>query len=229
MRGATMWRMQDDNRVLTEEEWALFAAGLDLLRDFIEEDISATTDDAETGVAVFDRLTPEQKLSLLAAVAGALRDPAVPIPQHTAANEGAIKAVFSTLQMELETELDTAGGDEPPSTVIRRLLLAACADSEGREEPLPDANDADTDEWQWLIEEVEDRIFWDSDFEMGDEFLDLPHEEARERLAALRIDPDYYLAVPDEPDERGLTAARQTLARLLGLPVPDEHGRYPTI
>src|SRR5581483_305273 len=87
-RRKRMWRMQDANRVLTEAEWALFRTGLDLLRDSIEEDIRAETDDADTGIPVFDRLTPEQKLALLADTAHALRDPAVPMPHHTAANEG---------------------------------------------------------------------------------------------------------------------------------------------
>ena len=61
-----MWRMQDGDRVLTDAEWALFATGLDLLRDSIEADIGAGTDDVDTGIPVFDRLTPEQKQALLA-------------------------------------------------------------------------------------------------------------------------------------------------------------------
>jgi hypothetical protein len=54
-----MWRTPDGNRVLTEAEWRLFRAGLDLLRDSIEEDIRAETDDVDTGIRVFDRLTAE--------------------------------------------------------------------------------------------------------------------------------------------------------------------------
>ena len=216
-----MWRMPDGDRVLTEAEWALFRAGLGLLRDFIEQDISAQTDDAETGVPVFDRLTPEQKLALLADTARALRDPAVPAPHHTAANEAAIMAVFSTLRGDLEAELDLAGmeADDPP-LAVRRLLRAACDGMDGREEPLPDPHSTDREAWDWLLQEVEDRVFWDRDFDVGDAFLDLPPEQARVRLEGFGIDPDYYLAVPPEPDGAGLTAARQTLARLLGLPVP---------
>ena len=90
-----MWRMQESNRVLTEAELGLFRTGLDLLRDSIEEDIRSEADDADTGIPVFDRLTAEQKLALLADTTQALRDPAVPMPHHTAANEGAIVAVFS--------------------------------------------------------------------------------------------------------------------------------------
>ena len=86
------WQMVQPN---FSAEWALFAAGLDLLRDFIEEDIRAETDDAETGIPVFDRLTPEQKLALLAETARALRDPTTPTPHHTAANEGGIVRVMA--------------------------------------------------------------------------------------------------------------------------------------
>ena len=40
------------------------------------------------------------------------------------------------------------------------------------------------DVWDLLIEEVEARLFWDADWEMGDVFLDLHG-----------IDPDYFTAV----------------------------------
>jgi hypothetical protein len=75
-----MWRMHDGERVLSDPEWYLFATGLDVLRASIEEDIAAESDDTTAGVPVFDRLTPEQMLALLAETALALRDPAVPAP-----------------------------------------------------------------------------------------------------------------------------------------------------
>jgi hypothetical protein len=56
---------------------------------------------------------------------------------------------------------------------------------------------------------------------MGDQFLDLQPDEARAKLREFGIDSDYYLDTPPEPDEKGLIAARQTLARLLGHSVPD--------
>jgi hypothetical protein len=221
-----MWRMRDGNRVLTEVEWSLLRIGLALLQDSIEEDIRSDADDADTGIPVFDRLTPEQKLALLADTAQALRDPAIPMPRHTAANEGAIAAVFSMIRDDLETELDIAGikDDEEKPTSTRRLLRAVCEESEERETPLPDETATDAEEWEWLLEEFEERIFWDTDFAMGDEFLDSPPDEARENLRRLGIDPDYYLAMPDEPGEAGLIAARNVLARLLDLPVPDDDG-----
>jgi hypothetical protein len=53
---------------------------------------------------------------------------------------------------------------------------------------------------------------------MDDEFLDLSSEQARFHLRILGIDPDNYHTVPDEPGERRLVTARQTLSRLLGRP-----------
>src|SRR5690349_10646896 len=147
-----MWRMQDGDRVLTEAEWALFQAGVALLRDSVEEDIRGERDYTDTGIPVFDRLTAEQKLALLAETVHALRDPATPAPHHTASNEGTIAAVFSMIRDQLETELDIAGmegEDKPPD--IRRLLLAVCEQSEGREEPLPDETGTDAEEWDFLL------------------------------------------------------------------------------
>ncbi len=170
---------------------------------------------------MFDNLTPEQKLALLADITQALRDPATPMPNHTAANEGAIAAVFATIQVLLETELDSdsTNGEGPQS--IRRLLRAVGEESE-QEEPPPDEID-DADYWESLLEEFQARIFWDTDFAMADQFLDLPPDEARAKMQCFGIDPDYYLAVPDEPTKAGLIAARQTLAGL-GLQLFDPEG-----
>jgi hypothetical protein len=214
--------MPDGDRVLTEAEWALFRAGLDALWDFIEED-----DDpaglSETGVRVFDVLQPEQKIALLADVAQALLDPTISPPEHTAANEGAIAAVFAIVRMALDTELfEATEGDSP--TTMRQLLRAAAAESEDEEIELPTVTEADRDEWEWVLESIEGRIFWDADYEMADEFLDLPPQQAHELHSEMAIDSEYYTAIPREPDRAGLIAARQTLARLLGRPVPDDEG-----
>jgi hypothetical protein len=222
-----MWRMQSGNRVLTEAEWALFSVGLDSLWDFIEDDRKEDTSLSETGVDVFDVLQPEQKLALLADVAQALRDPAIPRPRHTAANEGAIAAVFATLRLLLDSELDLSEDDG--STTIRSLLLAAAADSDEQVEELPEPTATDRDDWEVVLECIEGEIFWDSDYAMGDAFLDRPPEEARELLARMTIDPEYYTAIPREPDKAGLIAVRQTLARLLGRPVPNDDGHYSAL
>lgn len=224
-----MWRMQDNDRVLSNPEWALFKIGLKLLWDMIEEDIREEVNNVDTGIPVFDVLTPEQKLALIANIADALRNSEIPSPIHTAANEGAIAAVFSLLKVELESELEIASLNvqcENP-TELRQLLLAV--GKEGELKPLPIESSTDHDEWIWLIMEFEERIFWDADFEMADDFLDLPHKKAKKMLNTFGIDADYYLSVPDDPNHEGQTAARQTLALLLDLPVPNKDGLYSAL
>ena len=78
------------------------------------------------------------------------------------------------------------------------------------------ATETDRDDWEMVTEKVEARLFWDTDWEMGDVFLDLPPEVGRADMAVHGIDPEYFLAVPDDPDQAGLAAARRTLAELTG-------------
>jgi len=220
--------MNSGDRVLTEAEWALFRAGLDPLWDYIEDDGDGDPGLSETGVRVFDVLQLEQKLALLADVAQALRDPAIPTPQHTAANEGAIAAVFAMIHQYLEMEIALAS-KETATTEVRSLLLAAALDSEEQPEDLPDLTEEDTEEWGWVLESIEGRIFWDADYEMCDAFLDCPPSESAVLHSQMAIDPDYFAAIPREPDEPGLIAVRQTLARLLGRPVSDDDGLYAAL
>ena len=222
-----MWRMQSGDRVLTEAEWALFADGLEELWDVIEVDLEEGSTDSETGVHVFDNLQPEQKLALLADVAQALRDPAVPPPRHTAANEGTIAAVYTILQATLESEIDIE--EDLGSTMIRSLFLAAAADLYEPGETLPELTATDKEAWREVREVIEAQILWDADYAMGDAFLDRPPDEAHELLSHMTIDPEYFTDIPREPDRAGLIAVRQTLARLLDRPVPDDDGHYSAL
>lgn len=156
-----------------------------------------------------------------------MRDPAIPPPPHTAANEGAIAAVFAVLRLALETELDLS--KDEGSTEIRSLLLAAAADFDEEAGTVPEATAANREVWEELLEGIEGEIFWDADYTMGDAFLDCPPEEARELLARMTIDPEYYTTIPREPAKAGLIAVRQSLARLLGRPVPDDDGHYSAL
>jgi len=224
-----MWRASSGTRVLTESEWALFSIGLDELRMMVEDDISYETDDTETGVTVFDRLTPEQKLCQLAKVGIALRDKTVPEPKLTAVSEGTVMAVFNAVRDELNFEIDTDKDDLVKELFhTREAILKACAEDD-QDDELPDLKDGNTEEWMWLLEEIEDRILWDNDHANEDDFIDLPREEAKKLLDIAGIDPDYFLFVPEEPTETGLIKARQILAKLLSYSVPNDDGLYPIL
>jgi hypothetical protein len=216
-----MWRMSSGDRVLSEAEWALFRDGLDRLWDFIEDESKGERGLSETGVRVFDVLQPDQKLALLADVAVALRDPALAAPALTAANEGAIAAVFAAVRQALEMEIGFASAEDGASTEMRSLLLGAAAEAQEQPDDLPALTEVDVDAWELVLEEIEGRIFWDADYEMGDAFLDSPPDEAGELHAQMAVDPEYYTAIPRDPDQAELIRVRQTLARLLGRPRPD--------
>ena len=156
--GDAAWRTPSGDRVLTEQKWSLFAAGVDMLWNQIEYDIEMDEDDADLGLVAFDRLTPEQKLVMLADVANALKSVSVKTPRHTASNEATIAAVFSVLYGALECEIDVATDEElPPSASICHLLLTCCSNEGGLEDPLPDANSEDLEAWEWILEEIERR------------------------------------------------------------------------
>ena len=197
--GHLMWRTNSGNRILSPEEWACFCMGLGSLRDEIESDLHCDSDDSESGVAIFDRLTPEQKLALLADVSVALHDPEVPIPPLTAINEGAVAAVLKRfwfdlcLELELSEELSQSADEEAPFQ-HRRLLLAAFYDELEADE-LPALSETDEGEWILLMESLEDRILWDRDFALTDEVLDLPPEAMEEGLQQLRIDREYFVCI----------------------------------
>lgn len=212
-----MWRTPDGDRALTPEEWALFRLGLGLAWDAVEAVCDSAHPLAQTGVGAFDVLQSGQKLAVLAEVGKALSDPEVLPPRHTAANEAALAAVLAMLRDHLALELDDLGPEPPGDPCeFRRLILNAIGDSVGREAPLPDPSDDDPEEWGWLLEEFEDRLLWDADYEMGDAFLDLPAEAAEAHLGQHGIDREYFTDVPPDPDEAGLAAARRVLAELVG-------------
>jgi hypothetical protein len=60
----------------------------------------------------------------------------------------------------------------------------------------------------------------DANFERGNILLELPPDAGTQQMELHGIDADYYLAVPDDPDQADLEVARRTLARLTGWTSP---------
>jgi hypothetical protein len=170
---AAMWHTPAGDRVLSPGEWALVRAGLDLAWDAVEVAAEAGTD-AATGVRAFDVLKPGQQVALLALVGTAVSNPTVPAPPLTAATEGALAAVLAQVRAELEMELDASD-----STACQRLILGAVGNPAGRDRPLPAPADRKWGEWEMLIDEIESRVLWDTEYALGDLFLDRSPEETR--------------------------------------------------
>src|SRR5262249_18494861 len=93
---------------------------------------------AETEVDLFDRLEPSVRIVLLAEVVRALVDPAVAAPDLNAVNEAAVYAVFRSVSICIDLQIDGATlsvtGPEADPLYWRRLVLAALLEASERED-----------------------------------------------------------------------------------------------
>lgn len=211
-----MWWTPDGDRVLQGAEWELFYQGLACLWDSVEESFNDPGTLA-TGVAVFDSLQPSQQLAMLALVGEALRDSSIPAPELTAHTEGAVAAAYRHISLMIEFEIgrENDPSDEDSPTFWRDLVLAAAnQDDEDWEEPLPDVRCDNIGDWDFVLECVSDRIFWDADYEMDKTFLDAPPQRSRAVMEQMGIDPDYFLAVAPDPTAEQLGQIRGVLRQL---------------
>lgn len=224
-----MWTIGDQERPLTEHEWACFKLGLILLVDAIDIANEAGDDAFCTGVSLFDRQTYAQKLGLLAKVAEALADDELPAPELTAPVEATIAAILQLFWSELETEIEF-DFESPPVLEVRRMLLAALQPNEdyGIEElefELPAEDEEQKSEWQDLFTIFQDRFLQDYDFQL-DDALDLPPDKAQEFREILGIRDNFFSDVAEDPTGKELAKVRQKLALLLGLDWRDDDGLY---
>jgi hypothetical protein len=152
-----MRNFQGGIRALSAAEWEIFAVGLALLSDFAEGDISYKTDDCEVGIEVFDRLTPGQKIVLLADTLTAAKHQSARAPQRSAAGDAALMACLIQFRAMLEMETTDSTGSEDPIE-LRRMVLTALMDDQPTDEfdepvLLPSPDNEDWDEWEFMTEE----------------------------------------------------------------------------
>ncbi len=217
-----MWHTPKGDRTLAGAEAELVRAAIEQLFD---DSVVAegSVEDWEVGVAAFDRLTCEQRLVLLADVGDALLGEDVPAPKLRSLNEAVVGAIFETIFEQVQIEID----DEEEAAAEfrcrwRQLVLAATEAAEkgivrAGEEPLPAPDCPDFDcHWSPMIEALTDGLLWDQDYEDEDFFVDAPPEKASWMKKRFNIDPDYFMAVPPDPTEPEVEAAKGRLRRLVG-------------
>jgi len=165
-----MWRTNYGERILEGAEAIVFAKTLSSLLD---EALMGTLDDYELGILCFDNLTYGQRISTLATIGNGLLREDVPPIDLTAVVEGAIAAVFQHLKYQIIYEIDV-----PESrSNWRELVVAARKEAEGVDIPAPTCTDMK--EWGFQVEQLADRILWDSDYEDGDIYMDHPPEKTQ--------------------------------------------------
>jgi hypothetical protein len=217
-----MWRTSNGERVLQGAERDLFCAGIAVVWDLVE-DSDEDGDLSECGLEAFDCLQQSQKLALLALVGEALSNDAVQAPALTAHTEATVASVFQHIRESTAMEVETASAANATvgSTFWRRLILAACQQVEADEpDSLPSMTSEEFDEWDLLLECLAGRILWDSDYEMGDVFLDADPAKTHADMRMLGIADDYYRAVAPDATDQDLPKVRDTLRAIIGRSEP---------
>ncbi len=212
-----MWHMQDGKRVLYPAEWELIRYAAHSLLTMLDEDKKLGKRGRKLGVRAFDRLSYQQKTYLLWQVLhAAAKDSQVPELPLTSVNESVIGALFKILHESLSFELSLRYPEKVEAlSRTRRLILAAAVESNDPISDLPSLESTDFEQWRMVLDEIEERILWDADYEMEDAFMDLPPEQAQLKRDMFGIDDDYFVAVAPEPSEAEYEAARNQLSLLL--------------
>jgi hypothetical protein len=241
-----MWKTPLGERALKGAEWALFREALGILWDRLEIGIDIDVPDlCQTGVGSFDRLTPTQKLAMLALIGRAMTTEDLAAPELTSVSEGTVAAVCTLLRDEARSEVVTAGlpaarrtaEDLERSTFWRERLCAAylevkalmAAGPEGDEaevwagadadDPpfdLPEVTSPDEDVWGMMIDVLNDAVLWDTDYDTDEFFLDALPEVRALDMEFLGIDEDYFKGIAPDPTDQELGEVRRELRELCG-------------
>jgi hypothetical protein len=200
-----MWRTDRGERILKGAEARVFA---EALLGLLDEATSGTLDDYELGIRCFDDLTFGQRVSTLAVIANGLLREDVPIVDLTAVVEGAIAAVFQHLKYEIIYEIDV-----PESQTNWRELVVA-ARTEDQVGNIPEPTSTDTEEWDFQVERLIDRILWDRDYESDHIYMDHPPEKTQWLKHMARIRDDYFTAIADDLTDEEAHAQIKELGKL---------------
>ncbi len=211
------WQTPDGDRYLTGHEATLVRETLACVVDHISEDIRFGDGDRwEFGVVLFDELTPSQQVIMVKAIAEHLLTKTNKTLELTATNEAAVYAIFQTLAVQIEVEVDTEN-DKPMNDswrcFWRRLTLNAYRESFSEDDADDFVDDdpedpwmtpqselsANLPQWQSLTESLADRILWDRDFEMAGRFLDEEPAKAALLKQMMGIETDYYASIAPDP------------------------------
>ncbi len=236
-----MWHTAAGDRTLTGAEAILLRESLGHVVDMIERD--ADIDESwPFDIPVFDSLAWQQKLALLANVAAALFRKDVPMPELTAVSEAAVAVLFENIAQCIQIEIDFAHDlemcdDGLDPAFWRKLVLAAIEDTDSKElgfiptaaQPHPLADPECQmpapacevlDEWEWMLEALENYVLWDADYAMDELFMDTAVGQGRvDRAQAVEValegaaEVDLAREVAAVADPDGVRARAELLRR----------------
>jgi hypothetical protein len=201
-----MYRTSEGDRILLGAERHLVETCLAMMVDMFD-------DDSDFGFEAFDNLRRNQKLAALYIAGRGLLCPDEPPPKLTAFLEATVATVYQFAKEQVEQEI-VFPLSEDRRTAWRRLVLNAAREHSASE--LPDEHCDETDEWDYVIDGLADRVLWDQDYALL-QCLDATPEKRREVQATLGVAADYFTEIPPDPPDnqtnlyfdalRGLTAS----------------------
>ena len=213
-----MWHTSRGDRTLQGDEATLVREAIDTMVDVLTlhiDDDPAGGVLCESGNAVFDQLTPSQRIALLHDAATHLLTDTGAAPRLSALLEATVAAIFKDIRDHVAIEVGFPQSTGHARWVERpgwRHLVASAfhsftiseGDFESLEE-LPLEASSDLRQWERVIDYLADAILWDRDFELTGKFLDMDPEIMRERRNILGIDDDYFTQIAPDPRPTELT------------------------
>jgi hypothetical protein len=216
-----MWHTPLGDRKLTGAEAQAVRASIASMIDGLEAESVGRSESRFFDVPLFDNLSWQQKIAMLARVGEALLREEIPLPELTAVNEAAVGTIYENLRQRLQSEVEADASDIAKGqdrTHWRRLALRAIREVEksGTSEYQPPIVDClDSEEWSLCMEVLEGYVLWDDDWRTGDLFMDVAPEIAQGPKAFLGIPNEYYTAIPPDPSDAELEESRDRIRKLL--------------
>lgn len=176
----------------------------------------------ESGIAVFDRLTPGQKQVALLEAARALLHASAKAPKVSAYLAASVAAVYETLRDLIHMDIES----DNRRTKLRGQMLAALNEMDywsivnesllPEEEPTkrPPKQCADREVWTGFVEVLRTEVLDDYDFDMESSFADVDPETGAALKQGLNIDSDYFTDVPEDPAHDRLREVQRELHEL---------------
>jgi len=226
-----MWHAPDGPTTFTGPFAVVLAEGIQSMASELERGLD-DDDFCEYGHRAFDRLTTEQKIWSLHAVAFGLLDKNTQVDDYlTAYLEATVATIFRCLEEALGVEIDLAHNDPKDDYFFfRRIILAAYEESGGNSPDILEEMDEaplrvecdEFKEWEWAIESLETKVFWDMDYDITT-FDDMPADESATLKRRYGILDDYYTAIPNDPTRTEALKLLEDIQQLCDRVIAGDH------
>ncbi|MCP4233369.1 MAG: hypothetical protein GY770_07245 [Aestuariibacter sp.] len=116
--------------------------------------------------------------------------------------------MFKHLKYEIIYDIDEPECPRP----WRKWVVAALKEIDAQVISAPTCTD--TRQWEFQLEQLSDRILWDSDYEDGPFYMDHPPEKSRELKDWMNIRDDYFTAIAYDLTDEETKAKIKELQKL---------------